>query len=324
MKTNQVGRTKVSVTALGFGGAPIGNLFSPVSDEDAWGAINSAWEGGVRYFDTAPHYGLGLSERRLGAALLGKNRNQFVVSTKVGRLITPNPSPSGSDLPNGYAVGDDFIRTIDYSSDGVKRSIDESLGRLEMDYVDIVYVHDPDNHVDQVICETIPALIRLRDEGVIGAIGAGMNSWQPLLRFAETCDIDVVMLAGRWTLLDRTGQPLLDACASRNVSAIAAGPFNSGILSRALPISVDHFDYQSVSPELFARVSALADICANHGIELPQAAINFPLRNSAVAAVAVGVRNAVEVETDVGLMGRVIPGELWDEVDGFERGRGEF
>lgn len=305
------------MSALGFGGAPIGNLFRPVSEDDASEAINAAWDGGVRYFDTAPHYGLGLSERRLGRALADKDRHQYIVSTKVGRLLTPNEIPSGSDLHNGYAVRDDFTRTIDYTDDGVKRSIEESLVRLEMDYVDIVYVHDPDDHVDQVIRETIPTLVKLRDEGVIGAVGAGMNDWRPLLRFVEACDIDVVMLAGRWTLLDRTGRPLLDACDSRDISVIAAGPFNSGILSRAVPKPTDHFDYQSVSSELFERVKTLAELCSRHGVQLPEAAINFPRRHSAVAGVVVGVRNSLEASTDVGLIEKTIPAELWDELDKF-------
>ena len=323
MNLNQVGRTNVLVSALGFGGAPIGNLFKSVSDEEASGAVVAAWEGGVRYFDTAPHYGLGLSELRLGRTLAAQHRIDYVISTKVGRLLTPNPRPVGSDLESGgFAVRDDLTRTLDYSADGVKRSIEESLQRLSMDYVDIVYVHDPDDHVDQVIRETLPALITLREEGVVRAVGAGMNYWSPLLQFVQACDIDLVMLAGRWTLLDRSGLPLLEACAQRNVAVVAAGPFNSGILSHAEPKPDDHFDYQTVSPERFAKATALAALCNNYEVELPRAAVQFPLRHEAVVSVVAGVRNEFQARTNVDWMGTNIPTDLWEELESFDEGPG--
>jgi D-threo-aldose 1-dehydrogenase len=316
MKRNQIGQTSVSVTTLGFGGAPVGNLFRSITDDEAEGAIVAAWDAGVRYFDTAPHYGLGLSERRLGTSLDGRARGDFVISTKVGRLLSPNPSPTGSDLAvGGFEVPDDLTRTLDYSSDGVRRSIEESLGRLGMDYLDVVYVHDPDHYVDEVIRVTFPALVKMRDEGLVKAIGAGMNFSEPLLEFVRTSDIDVVMLAGRWTLLDRTGERLLDECRRRGVAVVSAAPFNSGLLSRPWPSSEAHFDYDTVSPELLARARAIAERCEAYGVMLPEVAINFPLRHDAVVSVVAGFRTAEQARTGAAWMDAKIPIELWDELE---------
>ena len=209
---------------LALGCAPLGNLYAQVSDRQANRAVKAALSSGIRYFDTAPHYGLGLSERRLGHALAGRARNTFVVSTKVGRLLRRNPAPTGSDLANGFAVPDDLARVQDYSRDGVRRSIAESLVRLHLDYIDIALVHDPDDNMDEAITETIPALLELRDEGIVKAVGAGMNDWLALVRLVEETDLDTVMIAGRWTLLDRSGTPLLDVCRRRSVSVLAAAP----------------------------------------------------------------------------------------------------
>lgn len=317
MRTNQIRGTGLSLTTLGFGGASIGNLYHSNTDEDSVDAIDAAWTGGIRYFDTAPHYGLGLSERRLGAALGQHSRSDYVISTKVGRLLTPNSSRSGSDLKiGGFDVPDDLTRTIDYSKSGVERSLEQSLLRLGTDYVDIVYVHDPDDHVDQVIRETFPALVKLRKEGVIRAIGAGMNHWQPLLEFVTTSDIDVVMLAGRWTLLDRSGGPLLSACADRNVAVIAAAPFNSGLLSKSQPASDANFDYRTVSPSLLSRARHLALLCSSYGVELPAVAINFALRSSSVVSVVAGFRTASQASMGCEWINQEIPEALWDELEG--------
>jgi D-threo-aldose 1-dehydrogenase len=244
VKRHRIGRTDVYVSELGFGGAPIGNLYEPVPDEDAAAAVRTAWEGGVRYFDTAPHYGLGLSERRLGAALRDRPRDEFVISTKVGRLLVANPAPTGSDLAvGGFAVPDDLTRERDYSRDGVRRSLDASLDRLGLDRIDMVYIHDAEDHMEQALREAVPALIELREQGVVGAIGAGMNFVAPLLRFVIEADVDAVMLAGRWTLADRTGEPLVEACADREVSVVTAAPFNSGLLARPTPGENAYFDY---------------------------------------------------------------------------------
>lgn len=319
MISNGLGRTNVLVTSLGFGAAPIGNLFTAVTDDDARDAVETAWHGGIRYFDTAPHYGLGLSERRLGEALRGQPREKYVISTKVGRHLRPNPDPRGSDLATGgFATPDDLVRVVDYSPKGVTESLEESLARLGTSYVDIVYVHDPDEHVGQVIEETFPALVKLREEGVIGAIGAGMNQWRPLLAFVEHCDIDVVMMAGRWTLLDRSAAPLLGACAQRGVAVVATAPFNSGILATNNPRGGDSFNYQSASPARLARARALASLCARYDADLPQVALHFPLRHEAVVAVVAGMRSAEEARYDVEMMERPVASALWDELVRFD------
>jgi D-threo-aldose 1-dehydrogenase len=316
MRRRKIGRTAVEVDELGFGAAQIGNLYTAVDDQTAEEAVDAAWAAGMRYFDSAPHYGLGLSERRLGRALAGRPRDEFVVSTKVGRLLTPNPSPGGSDLAaGGFAVPDELTRVYDYSGAGVRRSLDSSLERLELDRVDIVYVHDPDDHLDEAISQAIPALVELRDAGVVGAIGAGMNFWPPLLRIVKETDVDAVMLAGRWTLLDRSGEPLLAECERRHVSVVAAAPFNSGLLSRPWPAEDAHFDYSAASPEVLARARALATVCQEHGTTLPEAAMQFPLRHPAVACVVAGMRTAGQARSTAGYMRAEIPETVWPLLD---------
>lgn len=316
MKTRRVGRTAVEVTELGFGAAPIGNLYTPVSDEQAASTVHAAWNAGVRYFDTAPHYGLGLSERRLGAALTNKPRDTYVLSTKVGRLLIPNPAPVGSDLTaGGFAVPDELTRARDYSRDGVLRSLDASLIRLGTDRIDIVLVHDPEDHMTDATHAAVPALIELREQGVIGAIGVGMNLWEPLLRIVEHADVDVVMLAGRWTLLDRTGAPLLDRCAERGVSVLAAAPFNSGILARLWPPDNAYYDYRPAPRDLLNHARHLAETCRRHGAELPHAAIQFPLRHPAVAAAVVGIGTPEHAESSADWARHDLPDPLWADLD---------
>lgn len=315
MQRRKVGRTSVEVTELGFGGAPVGNLFTATPDEDAQAAVHAAWDGGVRYFDTAPHYGLGLSERRLGAALAGKPRADFTVSTKVGRLLVENPAPTGSDLAaGGFDVPDTSMRVRDYSADGVRRSIDSSLGRLGLDRVDIVLIHDPEDYMDDALRKAMPALVELREQGVIGAVGAGMNFWAPLLRFVTETDVDVVMVAGRWTLADRGAAPLLDACEARDVSVLAAAPFNSGLLSRPWPPDGAHFDYGPAPADVLARARALASACERHGVQLPHAAMQFPLRRPGVASVVAGMRTGAHARTDVAWATEPLPADLWADL----------
>jgi D-threo-aldose 1-dehydrogenase len=311
-----LGSNDLAVSELGFGGASIGNLYRAIDDQAADEAVQAAWAAGVRYFDTAPHYGLGLSERRLGAALAGHPRGDYVLSTKVGRLLEPNEHPTGSDLPvNGFAVPDDFERRFDFSADGVRRSLAESLERLQTDRVDVVLVHDPDDFVDQAIDEALPALVALRDQGVIGAVGVGMNQWAAPLRMVQECDLDAVMIAGRWTLLDRSGAALLDACRSRGVGVLAAAPYNSGVLSEARPPEGASFDYGPVPPEVLARGRALAAVCERHGVTLPDAALQFPLRHSAVAAVVVGLRSPEQVRSSLDRLSTTITEDCWAELD---------
>ena len=305
----------MTVTELAFGGASLGNLYRETSDAEARLAVNAAWDGAVRYYDTAPHYGLGLSERRLGGALAGRPRDGYTLSTKVGRLLVPNPAPSGSDLASGgFAVPDDLVRRFDFSRDGVLRSLESSLRRLGVSRIDIAYVHDPDEHMDQAITEAIPALAELRDQGVIDAVGVGMNQWQAPLRMIQETDLDVVMLAGRWTLLDRSGAPLLAACAERNVAVVAAAPYNSGLLARDWPEADMRFDYGRPPQEILARARSLAGICRRHGTRLPAAALQFPLRHPAVTSVAAGLRTAGEADSALQLLAEPVPEAAWAEL----------
>ncbi|WP_020524933.1 aldo/keto reductase [Catelliglobosispora koreensis] len=315
MRTRRLGRTAIDVTELGFGASGIGNLSYAQTDDAAAAAVESAWNHGIRLFDTAPHYGLGLSERRLGAALAGLPRAEFVVSTKVGRLLRPNPVPTGSDLERGgFDVPDDQTRVWDLTADGIRRSLEESLDRLKLDRVDIVYLHDPDHVVDQAIMEAIPALISLREQGVVGAVGVGMNQWQAPLRIITETDIDVVMLAGRWTLLDRSGQQLLDKCVSRGVAIAAAAPFNSGILARPWPPDEARYDYGIAPDTVLQRARQLAEACDAAATSLPAAALQFPLRHPAVATVVVGMRSAGHVTSAVAGMSSAISEDLWQSL----------
>ncbi|MFE9769112.1 aldo/keto reductase [Streptomyces sp. NPDC005808] len=312
----RLGRTSVRVSPLGFGAAPIGNLYTPLDEHQARAAVDAAWDAGVRYYDTAPHYGLGLSERRLGAALAHRPRTEFTVSTKVGRLLEPHPAPTGSDLAaGGFAVPDTLIRRPDYSRDGVLRSLESSLIRLGLDRVDIVYVHDPDDHLDAALGQALPALSALRDQGVIGAVGVGMNAVAPLLRVVAEADVDAVMVAGRWTLVDRTARPLLDACKERGVSVVSAAPFNSGLLSRPSPPDDAFFDYGPAPEAMLRRARQLAEVCAHHGTVLPHAAVRFPLRDQVVAGVVAGFRSPAEVESAAGWAATDLPEATWRELD---------
>jgi D-threo-aldose 1-dehydrogenase len=216
MRTRPLGGTGVQVTELAFGAAGIGNLYRPIRGDDAAAAVDAAWDAGIRTFDTAPHYGLGLSERRLGAALRDRPREAYTVSTKVGRLLVPDDTSEGDDLANGFAAPATHRRVWDFSADGVRRSLGASLERLGLDRVDIVLLHDPDDHAEQALREGYPALERLRGEGVVGAIGIGMNQCALPARFLRETDIDVVLLAGRYTLLEQEGlDELLPEAAAR-------------------------------------------------------------------------------------------------------------
>lgn len=317
MNRRQLGRTSLSVTELGFGAAPIGNLYTAVDDETAAATVDAAWSAGVRYFDTAPHYGLGLAERRLGAALRGRPRAEYIISTKVGRLLLTNPDPTGTDLAAGFDVPDTWARARDYSRDGALRSLETSLRRLSLDRVDIALVHDPDEpyQLDQTIAETIPTLAELRGQGVIAAVGAAMNHWQPLLRIVTEADVDTIMIAGRWTLLDRSAEPLLDVCADRGVAVLSAAPFNSGLLAHTWPPDDATHDYLPAPAKLLARARAYAEICQRHGGQLPAAALQFPLRHTQVAAVVAGIRTPGQARVDADGMSADFSPAAWEALD---------
>ncbi|WP_194904983.1 aldo/keto reductase [Catenulispora rubra] len=308
--SNTIGRG-VALTELSFGAAALGNLFTAVTDDEARAAVDAAWDAGIRAFDTAPHYGLGLSERRLGTALRERPRAEFTVSTKVGRILEPVADPVGLD-DEGFVVPAAFRRVWDFSGDGVRRSIEASLERLGLDRVDTVLIHDPDEHEDQAIGEAYPALAKLRDEGVIGAVGVGMNQVRVPLRFVLETDIDVVLLAGRYTLLDRSGTELLDRAAAHGVDIVIGGAFNSGLLVDPKPSST--YDYAAVPPEILAEALRLKEICEKHGVPLRAAALQFPLRHPAVRSVLIGARSPQEVRDCVEMARAPIPDALWAEV----------
>ena len=306
-----VGKSGISVTRIGLGGAPIGDLRRTPTEAEAQTLLAGVWDAGIRYFDTAPFYGSGLSERRIGDFLRERPRDSFVVSTKVGRLLVPS-SDGGRD-GQGFDVPAAFERVWDFSRDGVRRSLEESLERLGLDRVDIALIHDPDDHVDQALTEAYPALAELRSQGVIGAVGIGMNQWQVPLRFDQETDIDVVMLAGRYTLLDQSGLPLLDACADRGVRVLAAGVFNSGLLATSTPAGT--YDYEPAPDEVLSRARRIAKICERYGVPLPQAAMAFPLRHPAVASIVIGARSPEEVAANAALWERPVPDNLWSELE---------
>ncbi|SEM19296.1 aldo/keto reductase [Streptacidiphilus jiangxiensis] len=310
MRTLPLGRSATHVTELSLGAAPLGNLFTAISDEQARGTVDAAWDSGVRSFDTAPHYGLGLSERRLGSALRERPRDEYVLSTKVGRLLRPTTEPGGDDLAQGFAVPAEFERVWDFSADGVRRSIEASLTRLGLDRIDIVYLHDPDDHEEQAFGSAYPELERLRAEGTVGAIGAGMNQTRMLDRFVRETDMDVVLLAGRYSLLDQTGlDVLLPDAARRGISVIVGGVFNSGLLADPKPGAT--FDYAPASTELLNRALRLKALCTDFDVPLRAAALQFPLGHPAVAGVLVGARSAAEALDAALMTSTEIPAELW-------------
>jgi len=294
------------VTRLGLGAAPLGGLFEEVSEEEAHAVVEAAYERGLRLFDTAPLYGSGLSEQRLGAVLRTKPRDEFVLSTKVGRLLRAN----GPAEPTMFEGTPPLRPVFDFSYDGVLRSLDESLARLGLDRVDIALIHDPDDHYEQALEGAYPALERLRGEGVVGAIGVGMNQTELLVRFARDGDFDCFLLAGRYTLLDTSGlDELLPLAAERGISIVAGGVFNSGVLA-----SGETYDYAPAPTEVLERAARLREVCTRWGVPLEAAAIQFPLGHPAVTCVVVGCRSAAEVEEDVRLFQLDIPAGLWQEL----------
>ena len=304
-----------AVTELGLGAAQFGNLYRETTDEASAAAVDAAWQSGIRYFDTAPHYGIGLSERRLGAALAQYPRDEFVVSTKVGRLLVPTPENADQLDEHGFVTPAVFRREWDFSRDGILRSVEGSLERLGLDRVDVVYLHDPDFHWQQASTEGIAALIELREQGLIGAIGAGMNQSAMIAQFIRETDVDLMMLAGRYTLLEQGAlDDLLPLALERGVGIVAAAIYNSGLLSAPRPAADARYDYQQAPPELLSRANAIADVCERWGVTLPDAAVAYPLRHPAVVSVVLGTRTAQQVASNVSRYETPIPDEVWAEL----------
>jgi D-threo-aldose 1-dehydrogenase len=319
-----LGHSDVEVTGLGLGTAPLGGLFAHVEDDTATAVVKAALAAGLTYVDTAPLYGHGVAERRVGVGLKAagavpstdlRGRGDagsgpaFVLSTKVGRLIVDNPHGD----PDGYADGPPSEAVFDYSPDAIRRSLAESLERLDLPAVDVVYIHDPDDHEEEALTQAYPVLHELRDQGVVRAIGVGMNQSRIPTRFVRETDIDVVLLAGRYTLLDQSGAvDLLPACLERGVSIVIGGVYNSGLLADPRPGAT--YNYVEAPPELVARAQELAAVCARHGVPLKAAAIQFPLAHPAVASILTGARSVAELEENLAMIEYDIPDVVWDDL----------
>lgn len=302
----------VAAGRLGLGTAPLGNLFAAVSEADAAATVHAAWASGVRTFDTAPQYGHGLAEVRLGRALEQHPRDQYVLSSKVGRVLV-SPPIGAARPPTAFVDIPAVDPVFDYSRDGVLRSLADTLSRLGVDRLDVVHVHDPDHHETEALATAFPTLIELREQGVIGAVGCGMNQVAMLARFVERVDLDCILLAGRYSLLDRSGAELLDDCARRGVQVIAGGVFNSGLL--AAPVEGATFDYAAATPSLIAQARRLQSVCSEFAVPLPAAALQFVLRHDAVACALVGARSADEIGADVAFAELDIDPALWPALD---------
>jgi D-threo-aldose 1-dehydrogenase len=314
LPTRRLAHGELELSEFSLGCAQLGNLYREISDEEARETVEAAWRRGVRYYDTAPHYGIGLSERRLGALLATHSRDDYVLSTKVGRLLVPVERVEGID-DGGFAVPATHRRVWDFSRDGIRRSLSESLERLQLDRIDVAYLHDPDDHMAQVFETAYPALEELRGEGVLRAIGAGMNFSAPLAELVRNTDVDLLMLAGRYTLLEQDAlDELLPLCVQRGVGIVAAGVFNSGLLARAQVPEGAKYNYEGAPPELIERARAIAAVCERHGTTLPAAAVLFPLGHPTVVSVCVGARSAEQIERNVALYRNALPAELWSEL----------
>jgi D-threo-aldose 1-dehydrogenase len=297
----QVGNTELQVTRLGMGTAPIGNLYSDLDDEEALETVRRSYENGIRFFDTAPLYGAGDAERRLGEALRGIPRDEVVIETKVGRIVRPDRSIY-----------------FDYSRDGVMKSLEDSLERLGMDRVDILLVHDPDYenaevHYQQAMDEAFPALVDLREQGVIGAVGAGMNQWEMEWEFAKKIDVNCFLLAGRYTLLEQTSLDFLDWCTENDVSIFLGGVYNSGILATG-PISGATYDYMDAPEEILAKARRLQEITTGHGVPLHVAALHFAGAHPAIASLVIGSATAAEADDNRAIWDVEPPAAMWQEL----------
>jgi D-threo-aldose 1-dehydrogenase len=310
-----LGRSSVSVTPLSLGTAPLGNLFRAVTDREAAAVVAAALEAGIGYIDTAPHYGLGLAEERLGRALAESpvkspvKRADLTLSTKVGRLLRPL-EPGEEVDGQGFVDTPARARLWDFSRDGIRASIEASLARLGVDRVDVALLHDSDDHEREVYESGYAALDELRAEGVVGAIGAGMNQSAMLARLVRDFDLDVVLCAGRYTLLDQSAlADLLPECGRRGTSVVVGGVYNSGLLADPKPGAP--FDYTPASDDLLGRALKIKEICDGFQVPLRAAAVQFPLRHAAVASVLVGCRSVAEVRDNAAMFAWQIPDTLW-------------
>jgi len=294
---------------LGLGCAPLANLYRPVTDEEAEAAVAAAFDTGATYFDTAPHYGLGLSEERLGRALAGRDRASYVLSTKVGRRLrdlAPGEEPDGQ----GFADTPRRARVWDFTPDGIRATLEGSLERLGVDAVDIVYLHDVEDHLEAIHGGGFAALADLRDQGVVKAIGFGMNYSGVLAELVTAFDVDVVLCAGRWTLLERTAlDDLLPVCAQRGTRVVVGGVYNSGVLADPRPGAP--YNYTAAPEKLLRRAQDMAAVCGRFGVPLRAAALRFPFGHPSVVSAVVGAAGAAEVRDNAAMFAHDIPDEMW-------------
>jgi D-threo-aldose 1-dehydrogenase len=321
LPTRPLGRTGLDVTELGLGLAPLGNLYRAVSDRDARETIDTAIDLGIRYFDTAPYYGFGLSERRSGDAL--RERSDIVFSTKVGRLLNPAPDADTTAERCGFASPMPFEPVFDYSYDGILRSHEHSLQRLGLARIHILLVHDigrlthGDRHGERLAQLIdgggLQALRRLRDEKSVSAIGVGVNEVAICLDLMDRAELDVLLLAGRYTLLEQSAiDQLLPRCVSDGIAVVVGGPFNSGILATGASAAAPaRYNYSPAPVEIRQRASRLEQVCRSHGVPLAAAALRFPLAHPAVASVIPGLATPAEVRAGVAHLGTPIPDALW-------------
>ncbi|GAA4168528.1 aldo/keto reductase [Gryllotalpicola koreensis] len=305
----------VPLGRLGFGVASLGNLFMELSDERAFEILDEAWAAGIRSFDTAPHYGLGLSERRIGTFLATKPRDEFVLSTKVGRLLEPDPGADGLD-DEGFRVPATMKRVWGFDADAVRRSLDASLERLGLDRVDIVYIHDPERSdigLDAALATAVPAVAALRDEGVVGQVGIGTMVNEAVVAAVRTGALDLAMIANRLTLADHSAlDEAVPACREHGVGVVAAAVFNTGLLAHAEPHG--RFEYADADPQLLRRVRRIAAVCASHGVDVPTAALHYPLRRGA-QTVVVGANGPGQIAQNAARLETHVPEELWAELE---------
>ena len=312
-------KTGLRLTRLGLGTAPLGGLFAPVGEEEARATLEAAWQAGLRYFDTAPQYGNGVAEQRTGNFLQGQLRTAFVLSTKVGRLLRPGPlhpsqlDPQGEPFLKGVPL---LAQVYDYSYRGTLVSLEESLERLGLKKVDILYIHDPDadgRSVAEVMQGAYRALVDLRQQGVVQAIGVGMNHTDWLLEFAKAGDFDFLLVAGRYTLLEQGAlRELLPLCLQKGIGVVVGGVYNSGLLAHPAPGAT--YNYLPAPPELIERALALERVCQQHGIPLKAAAIQFPLGHPAVVSVLTGARSALELQENLQMFETRLPPGLWRDL----------
>jgi D-threo-aldose 1-dehydrogenase len=308
------GPERFGVGPLGYGGAAVGNLYRAVDDEAAQQLLDAAWDGGIRYYDTAPHYGLGLSERRLGEMLRRRPRDEFVLSTKVGRLLIPDPAGASRRDDDLFEVPADHRRLWDFSESGLRRSLEESLVRLGLDSVDVLYLHDVERSggdVREIVDGGVAALARMRDEGLVQAIGVGTSDLDAVGRAVRTDAVDLVMLPGRYTLLEAPGEEIVRLCHERGVGVVNAAVFNSGLLATSEPSESSHYEYRRVPPGTLQRARDLARACRDVGVDLPTAALQFSARHPAVVSVVVGADTPDQIRENVERMRTPVPEELW-------------